>query len=132
MSVNCVAQMATMNEPIHVKFGACGFSSCSTEIWSQKCWNVKKNFSTLWLLKYTTYRPIPWQTLFFSWHLFWPECLLTWYDTQIIYASASNLMLMLFTILPQTDFITLFNYLQCHVLFPIHLKRQHQFHRFHL
>ena len=41
-------------EPIHVKFGVWGFSSCSTEIWSWKCWNAKKenlmtsHFSTLY------------------------------------------------------------------------------------
>ena len=33
------------HEPIHVKFGVWGFSSCSTEIWSWKCWNAKM---TIW------------------------------------------------------------------------------------
>ena len=38
------------HEPIHVKFGVWGFSSCSTEIWSWKCWNAKQQFDgvTLW------------------------------------------------------------------------------------
>ena len=36
------------HEPIHVKIGlwVCeGFWSCSTEIWSWKCWNTKKKIS---------------------------------------------------------------------------------------